>query len=273
MSLPLYNPFAADGSARYTLITGASMGIGEAFAREFAARGRNLVLVARSTEKLEALAAELRSGKGIKVEVCPADLNDPESPGRIHEFCCRKQIEVDLLVNCAGLSQAGDFDEIALGKLEELMMVNMMALAKLTRLFVPDMVKRKNGGVVNVASLGGFQGVPGLGLYSATKSFVITFTEALHSELKEKGISVVAVCPGFIDTGLFERANHNRANIRLPFYGAGIVVNEAIKGLIKNRMRILPTPLDWVLVFSQRLASRGIAIRLAGFFAAVRDER
>jgi uncharacterized protein len=272
MPLPCYNPFEADSLLRYTLITGASMGIGEAFAREFARRGRNLVLVARSTEKMQLLAEELRRERGIKVEVCPADLRDLDSPQRIYEFCRRQQLEVDLLVNCAGLSRAGDFDNIPFGELEELMMVNMMALAKLTRVFLPDMIARKNGGIINVASLGGFQGVPGLGLYSATKSFVITFTEALHAELKEKGISVVAVCPGFIDTGIFERANHNSANIRLPIYGTGIVVDAAIKGLIRNKMRILPTPLDWFLVFSQRLTSRMIAIWLSGFFAAARDE-
>ncbi|MEI6847439.1 MAG: SDR family oxidoreductase [Chlorobiaceae bacterium] len=269
MSFSSYNPFSADCFMRYALITGASMGIGEAFAREFAKRGRNLVLVARSVEKLLLLAEELRQESGIKVEVCPADLNDLESPARIYDFCRCRQTEVDLLINCAGLSRAGNFDDISIEKLEEIMVVNMMALVKLTRIFLPEMIDRKNGGIINVASLGGFQGVPGLGLYSATKSFVIVFTEALHVELKNKGISVVAVCPGFIDTGIFERSGHNAANIRLPLFGTGVVVKAGIKGLIKNKIRVFPTLLDYVLVFSQRFVSREIAIRLAGFFSAV----
>lgn len=272
MAVPPYNPFAADCSLRYVLITGASMGIGALFAREFAKNGRNLLLVARSVDKMTLLAEKLRLEEGVKVALCTADLNNPQSPDRIYEFCCDAKIEVDLLVNCAGLSQAGEFSAIEQVKLEEIMMVNMMALAKLTRLFVPGMVQRKNGGIINVASLGGFQGVPGLALYSATKSFIITLTEALHEELKERGISVVAVCPGFIDTGFLESSSHKRADIRLPIYKPEIVVDAAIRGLKKNRRVVLPTLIDKLLVFSQRVASRGMAIGLAGFFAGIRND-
>ncbi len=256
-----------------TLITGASGGIGEAFAREFAARGQNLVLVARSAERMHALADELRQRRGVRVEVCVADLNEAESPVRIYEFCRQHDADVDLLVNCAGLSCASDFDEIPYGKLNEIMMVNMLATARMTRLFLPDMVEAKKGGIINVASLGGLQGVPGLGLYSATKSFIITLSEALHVELKGKGVKVVAVCPGFIATDFFEHAGHNAANLRLPISGTDVVVESAIKGLAKNRMRVLPTLLDTVLAFSQRFVSRKIVINLAGYFAAVNDDR
>ncbi len=256
----------------FTLITGASMGIGEAIAREFAGRGHNLVLVARSADKLRALAQQLWQDWGIKVEICVEDLSDAESPARVYEFCHRQEIMVDILVNSAGLSHAGDFNDLPLGKLQEIMMVNMMAMVRLTRLFLSDMVERKKGIIINVASLGGLQGVPGLALYSATKSFVLTLTEALYVELKGKGIKVFAVCPGFVDTGFFGRAGHNAANIRLPISGIDVVVKAVLKGLKKNRIRVFPTLIDTVLAFSQRAVSRKTTIRLAGFFAAVKDD-
>ncbi len=254
-----------------TLITGASMGIGEAFAREFASRGHNLLLVARSDEKLSALAEELQKDGRVRVEVCVEDLSVVGGPARVYEFCCRQQIKVDLLVNCAGLSRAGGFYDIPTGKIEEIVMVNMMALALLTRLFLSDMVERNKGGIMNIASLGGLQGVPGLGLYSATKAFVITLSEALYMELKGKGVKVVAVCPGFIETGFFERAAHNTAHLRLPLSGVDVVVKAAINGLKKNKLYVYPTLLDTVLALSQRVVSRKAVIRLAGFFAAVPD--
>ena len=171
----------------YTLITGASMGIGEALAREFAIRGHNLVLIARSRGRLLTLADELRQKRGVEVEVCVEDLSDTESPGRIYEFCRLKKADIDILVNCAGISFAGDFAEMPQKKLEEIVMVNVMGTARMTRMFISDMVERKHGSIINIASLGGLQGVPGLALYSATKSFMITLSEALHEELKGAG--------------------------------------------------------------------------------------
>lgn len=256
----------------FTLITGASMGIGEAFAREFAARGHNLVLVARSEAKLYALAEELRRERGIRVEVCVEDLSHVDAPVSVYEFCCQHHIKIDFLVNCAGLSQAGYFDDIPMGKLDDIMMVNMMAMATLTRLFLPGMVSRRQGNIINIASLGGLQGVPGLGLYSASKAFVITLSESLFMELQDKGVHVIVVCPGFIATGFFDHAGHNVKKIRLPLSGVDVVVHAAMRGLKNNRMRIFPTLLDAILVFSQRLASRKTVVRLASYFAAVNDE-
>ena len=248
------------------------MGIGEAFAREFARSGRNLILVARSGERLQMLAEELRQERGVAVEVCVEDLSDTESLGRIYEFCRHTKADVDFLVNCAGLSCAGDFAEIPYKKLEEIIMVNVLATARLTRLFLKEMIVRKDGSIINVASLGGLQGVPGLGIYSATKSFIMTLTESLHEELEGSGVKVVAVCPGFINTGFFKHSGHNAANLRLPIYGTEVVVKAAIKGLKQNRIRICPTSIDKILAFSQRLVTRRVVIRLAGFFAAVHDK-
>ncbi|NTW82047.1 MAG: SDR family oxidoreductase [Chlorobiaceae bacterium] len=253
----------------FILITGASMGIGEAFAREYARRGNDLVLVARSEDRLLVLARELRSRYGISVQVCTEDLSDAASPERIYEHCRSNGIVIDILVNCAGLSRAGEFREMPLEKLEEIVAVNMLASARLARLFLPDMNAAGSGGIINVASLGGMQGVPGLALYSATKSFMITLSEALHMEVKNHGVNVLAVCPGFIDTGFLERTGHDASVIRLPVYSADKVVRAAIKGFEKNRIRVFPTLLDALLAFSQRFVSRKVAIMLSGYFAGI----
>ena len=229
------------------------------------------MLIARSRGRLLTLADELRQKRGVEVEVCVEDLSDTESPGRIYEFCRLKKADIDILVNCAGISFAGDFAEMPQKKLEEIVMVNVMGTARMTRMFISDMVERKHGSIINIASLGGLQGVPGLALYSATKSFMITLSEALHEELKGAGVKVTAVCPGFINTGFFKHSGHNAANLRLPISGTDVVVKAAIKGLEHNRIRIYPTLIDNILAFSQRLVTRMVVIRLAGFFAAVKD--
>ncbi|ABL64293.1 SDR family NAD(P)-dependent oxidoreductase [Chlorobium phaeobacteroides] len=257
----------------FTLVTGASMGIGEAFARKFAETGTSLLLVARSEDKLLALAEELKASGATDVRILAEDLSREGSPERIYEFCLRENIAIDVLVNCAGLSFAGDFDKLPVGKLEEIMAVNMLALCRLTRLFLPGMIKRKGGGIMNIASIGGFQGVPGLALYSATKSFVITLTEALHTELKETGVKAVAVCPGFIQTGFLAKAGHSQDGILLPVYSRDLVVKAAIKGYKKNRLRIFPTVIDFLLVFSQRFVPRKTAVKLADVLSSARSRR
>nr|WP_165498829.1 SDR family oxidoreductase [Chlorobium sp. N1] len=252
-----------------TLITGASMGIGEAFAREFARRGNNLILVARSAERLHTLAEELREKRRVEVLVCTADLTRSSAPDEVHQFCRRNRLKVELLINAAGLSFAGGFSTIPREKLEELMAVNMLALARLTRLFSADMTSEGSGGIINIASLAGLQGLPGLGLYSATKSFVITLTEALHEELRPSGVKVVAVCPGFIETGFFSVAGHDPSSILLPISDPSVVVRAAVRGLMKNRMRVYPTLIDSLLAFAERLAPREISVRLAAFLSGV----
>lgn len=252
---------------RCTLITGASMGIGETFAREFARRGNNLILVARSAERLHTLAEELREKRRVEVLVCTADLTKSDAPEEIHGFCRRHHVKVDLLINAAGLSFAGAYSSVPAEKLEELMSVNMLALARLTRLFSADMVSEGSGGIINIASLAGLQGLPGLGLYSATKSFVITLTEALHEELRPSGVKVVAVCPGFIETGFFSVAGHDPSSILLPISDPSVVVKAAVRGLMKNRMRVYPTLLDSLLAFAERLAPREISVRLASYLS------
>lgn len=260
-------------STRYTLVTGASMGIGMAIAADFASRGENLVLVARSKERLEAIAAELSGTFGVEVKVCVEDLGQPGAPGRVFAYCREQGIPIDRLVNCAGFSHTGSFIRIPQEELHQMAMVNMVALADMTRLFLPPMLERKQGSVVNIASLAAFQGVPGMGLYSATKSFVVTLSEAIAEEIRGSGVRVFAVCPGFIDNANFySRAGHDRKRILVPISAPEVVVRAVRRGLDSASTVVMPTIFDRLMVFTQRFLPRRPVIWLAGFFAGAGEK-
>lgn len=257
----------------HTLVTGASMGIGSAIAKDFASRGENLVLVARSTGRLEELAAGLAARHGIDVRVFSADLGLQEAPGQVFDFCRGEGIEVGCVVNCAGFSVAGEFSRMPSQELSQMAMVNMVALAELTRLFLPGMIGRRRGAVINIASLAAFQGVPGMGFYSATKSFVVTLTEAIAGELRGSGVRVFAICPGFIDTdGFYERAGHDRKRIVVPVSRPDVVVRAVRRGLDSGATVVVPTLFDRIMVFTQRFMPRRLVVRLAGIFAGAMDK-
>jgi len=257
----------------HTLITGASTGIGKRLAEEFADMGDNLVLVARSGDKLETLAGELRRAHGVDVQVCCQDLSMPGAAAKVFGFCERNGIAIDRLVNCAGFSVAGDFERMDEEAFVQMATVNMVAVAALIRLFLPAMRARRRGAVVNIASLAGFQGVPGMACYSASKAFVVNLTEALSIELQGTGIRIFAVCPGFIDNDLFyRRAGHDRNRIIVPVSSPDVVVKAVRKGLAGKELLILPTFFDWLMVFSQRFVPRKIAAGLAGLFAGARGK-
>ncbi len=251
----------------HTLITGASTGIGRAFALEFARRRNNLVLVARSGDRLRELAAEIRRENRVDVRVCPEDFSDPASAERVFDFCRKHALDVDMMINSAGFGYAGAYESISLNGLDDMIQVNMLALAKLIRLFVPHMVARGSGNIINIASMGGFQGVPFIGLYAATKSFIITLGEALHEELRHKGIRVVTVCPGYIETDFHARSGQDPSKSILPVYSASVVVKASIKGLMRNRVQVFPTALDFLLVFLQRFIPRQMVLKIAAFLA------
>ena len=254
-----------------TLVTGASSGIGREFAREFARRGNDLVLVARSGEALRELSDDLER-KGIDIHLCAEDLGDPEGPSRIYEYCRRKELRIGLIVNCAGFGFAGRYGSMSPDLIREMLQVNAASTALITRLFLPGMIARKSGGIINVSSLSGFQGVALLGLYSATKAFLLAFTESLHEELKGTGIKVVAVCPGYVDTNFHARAGQQPEGSLLPLSDAGVVVKAAIRGLLKNRVVVFPTILDSVLVFLQRFLPRSTVLKTAAFLAPLREK-
>lgn len=178
------------------LITGASSGIGLELARFFAADGSNLVLVARSEKALQDLAAELGPKHAIQVRVLPKDLTDPEAPEQIHEELTKAGVTVDVVVNNAGFGAMGTIKDLPLQKQQEMIQVNVTALTNLTRLFLPGMVERRRGGILNVASTAAFQPGPNQTCYFATKAFVLSYTEGLAEEIKGTGVTASCLCPG-----------------------------------------------------------------------------
>jgi uncharacterized protein len=210
------------------LVTGASSGIGLELARCFAADGSRLVLVARNTPALEKLTAELRRDNKAEVTVFAADLSRPETPGKIFSELKGRGMVVDVLVNNAGFGAHGLFSELPLPRQLEMIQVNVAALTELTGLFLPGMVERRRGGVLNVASVAGFVPGPGMAVYYATKAFVLSFTEALAGELAGTGVKAMALCPGPTETNFGAVAHVQGARlVRIARMSAGDV---AIQG-------------------------------------------
>ncbi len=190
-------------TGKTALITGASSGIGEAFAQILAAHGMNLVLVARSEDKLRALAQALSEQHGIRADVVPADLCREGAAQEVYRRTRALGIPVDLLVNNAGFGTYGGFDTLAPEREHEEIMLNVTALVDLTLAFVPAMAERKAGGVINVASIAAFQPLPYHAVYGASKAFVLSFSLALWAEYRKVGVRVLALCPGPTATNFF----------------------------------------------------------------------
>lgn len=188
------------------LITGASSGIGSELAKIFAANGFDLVVVARRRAPLESLARELETAHGTRVVVLPEDLLDADAPRRIHSTLERRGIAVEVLVNNAGVVVVDHFVNNSASAQLDLIRLNVLALTALARLFVPDMVARGSGRVLNVASAAAFQPTPSLAVYGASKAFVLSLSESLSVELEGSGVTVTALCPGFTETPLLEKA-------------------------------------------------------------------
>ena len=186
------------------LVTGASGGIGLELARILAENQFDLVLLARSRDKLQALAGELKAAHGINVTIAPADLSEPNAAQAVFEALNGGGVQVDLLVNNAGLHHEGQFSAIDLDQQLQLLQVNVVAMTALTYLFLSPMLERKRGRILNVASVASFMPVPNLAVYAASKAYVRSFGDALSQELSGTGITVTTLCPGVTDTALVE---------------------------------------------------------------------
>ena len=188
------------------LITGASSGIGAEFARQLAAKKLDLVLIARSQDKLDHLAEQLRQQHDIRAEVIAQDLTENRASFSVARRVEELGLVIDLLVNNAGFGAYGPFVEGALDAQSSMIQLNISALVELTHLFLPTMLERRQGGIINVASIAGFQPMPYWSVYAASKAFVLSFSEALWAEVKEKGVKVLALCPGPTESNFFESA-------------------------------------------------------------------
>ncbi len=224
------------------LITGASSGIGQAFAEELAVSGTNLILVARSQDKLDKLAKQLRETASINVEVIVQDLTEPQAGQKVYKQVQDQGLRVDCLINNAGFGDYGPFAERELSKQLEMIQLNVTVLVELTHLFLSPMQQQGQGSIINVASIAGFQALPYLSTYAATKAFVLSFTEALWAENKDKGINCLALCPGPTESNFFEVADfpqsfENKNNGSLT--SAQTVVKDALKALENKQANVV----------------------------------
>ncbi|MEU6714849.1 SDR family oxidoreductase [Nonomuraea sp. NPDC046802] len=222
------------------LVTGASSGIGAEFARQLAARGHDLVLVARSAAALERLAADLRAAHGVRAEALVQDLSAPDAATRVAEEVAARGRTIDLLVNNAGFGTAGHFAQIPAEREHEELMVNVVALVGLTHAFVPGMLARGSGAVVNVGSTAGFNVAPYFATYGSSKAFVLSFSLALWSELRGSGVKVLAVAPGPTQTRFFERVGTEKAAIGAKLGTPEPVVTSALRALDRDRGYVVP---------------------------------
>ena len=250
------------------LVTGASSGIGETLARSLARRGvGGLVLVARSADKLTRLAEELQEKHGLPVAVIPADLSDPETPQRLKEETDRRGLTVDLLVNNAGFGSYGPFEALAPAREDDMVSVNVAAVVALTRAYLPDMAARGRGGILNVASTAGFQPVPYMATYGATKAFVLSFTEALWAEMRSRGVRVCCLCPGGTATEFGANVGTDRGRFEnFPAGTAEEVAEAGLDGWERNASFVIVGRANYALTFLTRFAPRAA---VAGLAAAV----
>jgi short-subunit dehydrogenase len=246
-----------------TLITGASSGIGEAFARALSARGHNLLLVARSEAKLITLCNELGRIHRIHCQHVPLDLSKPESPSRLFAETKTRGLEIDLLINNAGFGSMGDFTSQDLTHELNMIDLNVRSLMEMTHHFLAPMRARKRGAIINVASTAGFQPVPYMAVYAATKAFVLSFSEALWEENRPYGIQVMALCPGVTETPFFAAAHIEKPPAR-TIETPEDVVETALRGLNRRKSSIISGLPNKLMVETERIVPRALLLRVIG---------
>src|SRR5208282_5072060 len=251
-------------SSESALITGASYGIGLEFSRIFASEGYNLVLVARSADRLRQLASELEKNHGTRSLILATDLTEPGASAYVQEQTTRAGIEVDVLVNNAGFGQYGKFAENDLEECLRQIQLNVTTLTHLTRLYLPAMFERKSGRILNVASTAAFQPGPLMAVYYATKAYVLHFSEAIANELQGTGVTVTCLCPGPTATEFQKRANI--AGIRLTRYGcmdARTVAEDGYRAMMAGKPLVISGFRNWLVAQSVRFSPRRMVTAIA----------
>ena len=255
---------AAGARGHFALITGASSGIGACFARALATRGRPLVLVARSKDKLEALKAEIAAKHPQRVEVVEQDLSLPGAAERLAAILKERGVVVDLLVNNAGFGAHGEFWKLPLARQLEMLRLNIVALTELTHLLLPAMLAQRRGGVINISSTASFQPIPYTSVYSASKAYVTSFSMGLAEEVSEYGVKVVALCPGGTATNFFNASQYGIREFPGGLQSPEEVVEVGLRALERGRSLAVTRFINGLMVFVQRLAPRRLVARQAG---------
>jgi hypothetical protein len=246
-----------------TLITGASSGIGEAFARALAARGHNLLLVARSEDKLITLCSELGRVRSIHCQYVALNLSKPDSAAQLFDETQKRGLDIDLLINNAGFGSMGEFATLDRDRELNMIDLNVHSLVELTHRFLRPMRERKTGAIINVASTAGFQPVPFMATYAATKAFVLSFSEALWEENRAYGIEVMALCPGVTETGFFEASQMQKPPARTS-QTPEEVVETALRGLKRRQSSIISGWPNRFGVTIGRFTPRSLLLRAIG---------
>jgi uncharacterized protein len=253
-----------DIKGKRALVTGASSGFGADFAREFARRGTNLIIVARRTEQLETLAVEIRAMHGVDVDVISLDLSAAGAAQELFDLIAAAGKPVDILVNNAGLGLYGESVLIPWPKEQAMLQIDVVTLAGLTKLFLPQMLERRFGYILNVSSIAAFQPTPLYASYSAAKAFVLYFSEALAYELRDSGVWISVVSPGVASTEFLKVSGQQATPYqRLVMMGSADVVKSAVEGMLAGKRTIVPGFLNalmaWVVSFSPRWLTLRVA--------------
>lgn len=244
------------------LVTGATQGIGAEYARALAMKGYDLLLVARDQERLASLGSELSKGHGVRVFTESLDLSEPEAANRLYVAARQQDVSPDLLVNNAGFGLYGRFVEMPLPQIRAMLYLHLITVTESIRLFLPAMIERRNGAIINVASVAGFFPIPFLAEYSATKAFLISFSEALAEEVRGTGVHVQVCCPGQTATQFHARAGfHPRTPFRVDSVQA--VVKASLAGLSRRRVVVAVGWKGRLLTFLGRHASRKLLVGMA----------
>ena len=247
------------------LITGGSTGIGLELAKQFAAHGHDLVLAARNAEHLDAAAGQIEGKYGVAVRTIPIDLADADSPQRLFDALNGDHVEIEYLVNNAGFGLGGEFADTDIDRELDMIQVNCSSLVHLTKLFLPPMLKRKSGRILNVASTAAFQAGPGHAIYYASKAFVLSFSEAIAEELHRTGIKVTALCPGPTASNFAERAGTNKSRL---FRQAKVATAEEVArfgyaAMMKGTRVAIPGMQNKLMVQAERFVPRILVNKLA----------
>lgn len=256
------------GANQTALITGASSGIGEALAACFARDGFDLVLVARSADKLKTLAKHLAAEHGIKAWVAPRDLSKAGAAAALAAKMKKGKYAIDVLVNCAGVLEHGQFIKMPPRRHQELIDLNVSALTAMLSELVPPMVARGKGRVLNVASVAAFQPIPSLATYAATKAFVLSLTESLAEELKGTGVTVSALCPGITATNMVSMATES-SGLKLPGIVVGNVADVAEEGYqacMKGEVIKVPGIINLAAILAGRATPKWLLRKVTGTF-------
>jgi uncharacterized protein len=253
------------GNLRWSVITGASAGIGAELARVFAKRGYALFLVARREEKLRALARELSDSGRVPVEVMGLDLESPTAPTALYDALAGRGIKVHTLVNNAGFGLRGPFATLPYERQMAMIELNVTALSKLSRLMLPGMIERRQGGILNVASIAAFQAGPNMAVYYATKAFVLSLSEALHEEVRTHNVTVSALCPGPTESEFAAMADLQDSRLfRTSVMSAADVARIGVDGYEAGKAIVVTGLTNRVSSIASQLVPRWVSRRIAG---------